>query len=316
MTGAPSVAAVVELVRLPAVLSVPGDVLVGAAASGQARDMPRAAGLAAASSCLYLAGMALNDYADRDVDAVERPGRPIPSGRVTPGFALGLAGGLTAASAAIAVAADGPRALKMLVPLVAAVWAYDLALKQTPAGVGGMSACRTLDVLLGSGAHGARAALPAAAVVGAHIGVTTTVSRSEAQGATARLPRAALAATAGVAAAAVALAARRARRDDGTTPAARAVAGRRVTARGNGALRTFAAAALVGAYAGAVGGAHADAVRDPSPERLQRAVGASVLGLMPLEAGLLAGAGALAPAGAVAALWPLARSLARRRSVT
>ena len=37
---------------------------------------------------------------------------------------------------------------------------------------------------------------------------------------------------------------------------------------------------------------------------------------MPLEAGLLAGAGALAPAGGVAALWPLARKLARRRSVT
>jgi UbiA prenyltransferase family len=294
MTGAPSVAAVFELVRLPAVLSVPGDVLVGAAASGQARDVPRAAGLAAASSCLYLAGMALNDYADRDVDAVERPGRPIPSGRVTPGFALGLAGGLTAASAAIAVAADGPRALKVLAPLVAAVWGYDLALKQTPAGVGGMSACRTLDVLLGSGTHGARAALPAAALVGAHIGITTTVSRSEAQGATARLPRAALAATAGVAAAAIGLGARR---------------------RGS-AVRTITAAGLVGAYAGAVGGAHVDAARDPSPERLQRAVGASVLGLMPLEAGLLAGAGALAPAGAVAALWPLARSLARRRSVT
>jgi 4-hydroxybenzoate polyprenyltransferase len=155
---------VVELVRLPAVLSVPGDVLVGAAVSGQVRDVPRTAGLVAASSCLYLAGMALNDYADRDVDAVERPGRPIPSGRVTPGFALGLAGGLTAAAAAIAVAADGPRSLKVLAPLATSVWAYDLALKQTPAGVGGMSACRVLDVLMGSGAHGARDALPAAAV--------------------------------------------------------------------------------------------------------------------------------------------------------
>jgi len=29
--------------------------------------------------------MALNDYADRDLDAVERPERPIPSGRVSPG---------------------------------------------------------------------------------------------------------------------------------------------------------------------------------------------------------------------------------------
>ena len=291
---APAPRAVAELVRLPAVLSVPGDVLVGAAASGQVRDVPRAAGLAAASSCLYLAGMALNDYADRDVDAVERPSRPIPSGRVTPGFALGLAGGLTAASAGLAVASDGARALKVLAPLAGTVWAYDLALKETPAAVTGMSACRALDVLMGSGAHGARAALPAAAVVGAHIGVTTTVSRSEVQGASPRLPRAALAATVGVAAVAGLIAARASR----------------------SALGGIAAAGLVGAYAIAVGSAHADAARDPSPERLQRAVGTSVLGLMPLEAGLLAGAGALVPAGGVAALWPLARSLARRRSVT
>ena len=291
---APAPRAVAELVRLPAVLSVPGDVLVGAAASGQVRDVPRAAGLAAASSCLYLAGMALNDYADREVDAVERPSRPIPSGRVTPGFALGLAGGLTAASAGLAVAADGARALKVLAPLAGTVWAYDLALKETPAAVTGMSACRALDVLMGSGAHGARAALPAAAVVGAHIGVTTTVSRSEVQGASPRLPRAALAATVAVAGFAGLIAARASR----------------------SALGGIAAAGLVGAYAAAVGRAHADAARDPSPERLQRAVGTSVLGLMPLEAGLLAGAGALVPAGGVAALWPLARSLARRRSVT
>ena len=78
-------------------LSVPGDVLVGAAASGQVGNVGRTAGLVAASSCLYLAGMALNDYADREVDAVERPGRPIPSGRVSPAFALGLAGALTVA---------------------------------------------------------------------------------------------------------------------------------------------------------------------------------------------------------------------------
>ena len=86
----PTAADLAELVRLPAVLSVPGDVLVGAAASGQVGNVGRTAGLVASSSCLYLAGMALNDYADREVDAVERPGRPIPSGRVSPGFALGV----------------------------------------------------------------------------------------------------------------------------------------------------------------------------------------------------------------------------------
>src|SRR5215213_1226074 len=138
----PAPADVAELVRLPAVLSVPGDVLVGAAASGQVGNRPRTAGLVASSSCLYLAGMALNDYADRDVDAVERPGRPIPSGRVSPEFALGLAGALTLGGALIAVAADGRRALKVVAPLAAAVWGYDLVLKSTPAGSAGMSACR------------------------------------------------------------------------------------------------------------------------------------------------------------------------------
>lgn len=36
------------------------------------------------------ASMAVNDYFDREIDAVNEPGRPIPSGRVTPGEALSL----------------------------------------------------------------------------------------------------------------------------------------------------------------------------------------------------------------------------------
>ena len=41
-----------------------------------------------------------------------------------------------------------------------------------------------------------------------------------------------------------------------------------------------------------------------------------MLGLMPLEAGMLADLRRARPAGGVAALWPLARTLARRRKVT
>jgi 4-hydroxybenzoate polyprenyltransferase len=288
----PSASDVAELVRLPAVLSVPGDVLVGAAASGQVRNVPRTAGLVAASSCLYLAGMALNDYADRDVDAVERPSRPIPSGRVRPGFALGLAGALTVGAAGLSVAADGMRALAVTAPLAGAVWCYDLALKSTPAASTGMSACRGLDVVMGAGARGAASALPAAAVVAAHTAVVTEVSRREVTGGDAGVPRRALAATVGVAAASALL-------------SRRAPVARRVAALG-----------LVGAYVGVVGRAHADAAADPSPARMQRAVGAGVLGLIPLEAGLLAGAGSLVPAAGVAALWPLARRAAKKRAVT
>ncbi len=294
LVSVPQAAALAELVRLPAVLSVPGDVLVGAAASGQVRDLPRTAGLVAASSCMYLAGMALNDYADREIDALERPGRPIPSGRVSPGFALGLAAGLTGAAAVLAVAADGTRALKVVAPLAAMVWGYDLALKSSPAGTPGMSACRGLDVVMGAGAHGAARALPAAAVVAAHTAVVTEVSRREVEGGSAALATRAVAATGAVAAASAGLSLAR----------ARGWAGR------------AAALALVGAYAGVVGRAHAHAIADPSPQRLQRAVGTGILGLIPLEAGLLAGAGAPVPAAGVASLWPVARKLAKKRAVT
>lgn len=92
-----------ELVRAPAALSVPGDVLSGAAAAGALG--PRTPALAGASVLLYWAGMAANDWADRRLDAVERPERPIPSGRVRPSVALGVASGLTAAGLAVATAA-------------------------------------------------------------------------------------------------------------------------------------------------------------------------------------------------------------------
>ena len=46
----------VRLTRAPAALSVPGDVVAGAAAAGDLG--PHTAGLAAASTCLYWSGMA------------------------------------------------------------------------------------------------------------------------------------------------------------------------------------------------------------------------------------------------------------------
>ena len=85
---------IAELVRFPAALTVPGDTLAGAAAAGTLSGW-RPVVLATSSMCLYWAGMALNDFADRELDRKERPERPIPSGRVTPSTALGVASGLT-----------------------------------------------------------------------------------------------------------------------------------------------------------------------------------------------------------------------------
>lgn len=145
-----------ELLRVSALFTVPGDALAGAAATG--RNPGRGTALAVgASLCLYEAGMALNDWADRDEDAVDRPHRPIPSGRIAPGAALAAAGALTAAGLALAARAGRP-ALTVATGLAATVWAYDLRLKHTPAGPAAMATARALDLLLGAVATGDRPA--------------------------------------------------------------------------------------------------------------------------------------------------------------
>ncbi|MEU0409783.1 UbiA family prenyltransferase [Streptomyces griseorubiginosus] len=145
-----------ELLRLPALFTVPGDALAGAVAAS-ARPTPRTFLAIASSLCLYEAGMALNDWADREVDAVERPHRPLPSGRVHPAAALGAACALTGAGLSFAACAGRP-ALTVAAPLAATVWAYDLALKNTPLGPVAMATARGLDLLLGATAGGGAAA--------------------------------------------------------------------------------------------------------------------------------------------------------------
>ncbi|MGA6152855.1 SCO3242 family prenyltransferase [Stenotrophomonas sp. NPDC087984] len=184
-----------ELLRVSALFTVPGDALAGAAA---ARCGPnRGTALAVcASLCLYEAGMALNDWADRDIDAVERPGRPLPSGRIAPGAALTAATGLTAAGLLCAAAAGRP-ALTTATALAGTVWAYDLGLKNTSAGPSAMAAARALDLLLGATASAPatlRPALAPAALLGAHTLAVTTVSRREATGGSSAAPLGALAA--------------------------------------------------------------------------------------------------------------------------
>jgi hypothetical protein len=284
-----------ELVRAPAAFTVPGDVLAGAAAAGR-RPGPPVAALAASSVCLYWAGMALNDWADRDLDAVERPERPFPSGRVAAPVALATAMALTAAALGLAAAAGGRRAITVAVPLTATVWAYDLWAKPRPAGPVVMAAARGLDVLLGAGAGRLRHALPAAATVAGHTLAVTVLSRAEVTGAGPWLPGVTLAAT-GAVTAATAL------RAEGTR-------------QGTGRRHRLAVAGALSAYGATAGRAQAHAVADPSPGNVRGAVGACILGLIPLQAALTAGAGALRSALALAAALLPARALSRRVSPT
>ena len=183
---------VLELVRAPAALTVLGDSAVGAhAASGGFGR--RGWLLPLASAAIYSGGMALNDWADRDVDAVERPERPIPSGRVRPKQALAIAAACGVAGLALAAAGGGRRSLAVAVPLVAAVVAYDVVAKPTAAGPLVMAACRALDVMMG--ARGSSRAIPAALTIGTHTAGVTALSRGEVHGGSAAEIGTALAAT-------------------------------------------------------------------------------------------------------------------------
>ncbi|MGW6647330.1 SCO3242 family prenyltransferase [Streptomyces iakyrus] len=277
-----------RLVRAPAALTVPGDVLAGAAASGRPPH-PATLVTAASSVCLYWAGMALNDWADRDLDAEERPERPIPSGRVTPRTALTVVCGLTGAGLSLAVLAEGRRGLMTALPLTGAIWAYDLVLKNTAWGPAGMAAARMLNVLCGAVRGEALHALPAAAVIGLHTYGVTRLSRHEVDGGPRSAPAAALAM-------------------GGAIGVGTALIGRQD--------RSADRELLALAYVCCCAPAQLGAVRTPTASAVRRAVGAGIHALLPLQSALIARSGFRRAALTVAAAYPLARLLTRKAAVT
>ncbi|OSC36685.1 transferase [Mycobacterium decipiens] len=180
------VKAYLDLMRAPAALTVLGDTAVGAIWSGRPLAGPRLA-LPLASALLYWGGMVLNDYADRDRDALERPERPIPSGRVSPRAALSLAALLAGAGVVTATVAGGRHGLAAAGRITLCVAAYDLVAKDTAAGPLVMSGCRFYDVMLGASPNYRRALVPAS-VIGLHTTAITVLSRSEVTGARRSLP--------------------------------------------------------------------------------------------------------------------------------
>ncbi|MEU6372316.1 SCO3242 family prenyltransferase [Streptomyces sp. NPDC046909] len=298
----------VELLRLPALFTVPGDALAGAAVTGM-RPGPRTLLAIGSSLCLYEAGMALNDWADRVEDAAERPHRPLPSGRVRPAAALTAACALTAGGLTLAARAGRP-ALTVAVPLAATVWAYDLALKHTAAGPVAMAAARGLDLLLGAAATTGRTreALPSAALLGTHTLAVTTVSRQETRGGNPVPPLAALATTATL----THLLSRR-------PPAGRRAAAvpglptaSSTTSTTSDTLRT----ALAVVYAATAARPYFHAALNPSPPLTQRAVGSGIRATIPLQAALATRSGSRLTGLLIAGLAPLGRKFARTVSIT
>jgi len=142
-----------RLVRLPNLLTVPGDPVAGfllAAAGGPHGNLPVLMAAAGASFCLYLFGLILNDLLDLETDVRERPERPLPAGEITvpqarmAAIAMGLSG------LNLALFAGRP-ALMVAAALAGLIVLYNAALKRVPAvGVVAMGLCRGLSLLLGA----------------------------------------------------------------------------------------------------------------------------------------------------------------------
>lgn len=126
------------------------NVAAGAALSGAAFSGATVAVLALAFSLFYVAGMYLNDAFDREVDARERPERPIPSGAVSSSTVFAIGFGLIAAGWLLLVAVDyvAPgtpwRAPLAGAALAGAIVLYDLWHKDNPLSPLLMGLCRVL----------------------------------------------------------------------------------------------------------------------------------------------------------------------------
>ena len=178
-----SLRAHLELMRPANMVTALADVLAGFAVAGLVNP-EKLPWLLAAGLMLYAGGVTMNDFFDRRLDAVERPERPIPSGRVSaPGAGLL---GITLLLAGVACAfraATVSGAIAGAVALLAV--SYDAVFKHIPlAGPIAMGSCRGLDLLLGVSANPDALAVRwyVAAIPLAYIAGVTLLSAGEVHG--------------------------------------------------------------------------------------------------------------------------------------
>jgi 4-hydroxybenzoate polyprenyltransferase len=120
------------------------NVLAGATLAGVRASACTLVALCAIVSAFYVGGMFLNDAFDRDLDARERPTRPIPAGLITArevftiGFSL-LGLGIAALAYGFGARAGGGGAARAATIVLYAAWH-----KGNPISPGIMGACRAL----------------------------------------------------------------------------------------------------------------------------------------------------------------------------
>jgi len=183
MSLARPVAGLLRLLRpLNAVLFLAGVALGALLAGGPEAFAGPALGrvlLAMGSAALVgVAGNAINDVYDLEIDRINRPGRPLPAGLVTPQAARGLWAALTGLGVLLGVLVS-PMHAGIAASAAALLWAYSAWLKRT-AGWGNLAVAAILGlaILYGGLVPGGA---PGAAWLGAAFAFLTTLAREVAK---------------------------------------------------------------------------------------------------------------------------------------
>ncbi len=142
-------AAYLQLGRVSNVPTVVTNVLAATILASGTFDPRTFVPLVVGCVAFYVGGMFLNDAFDREIDARERPERPIPSGVVRAGevFAVGfglLAVGVLAVAWSARVSGQGLKPVASGATLAGAVVLYDVWHKGNPLSPVVMGACRVL----------------------------------------------------------------------------------------------------------------------------------------------------------------------------
>ena len=277
-----------QLARPANLVTAAADVTAGYAIAGSP-GWEKLALLAGASMLLYAGGVVLNDAFDAHRDRIERPERPIPSGRVTRVGAFVFGAALLGAGILCAGALDSP-SLLLAAAIALVVLFYDAAAKHHRLlGPLTMATARGLNLLLGVSSAPALllGAAPLALLPFAHVATLTFLSRGETGGAVPWTVAVAIAMSLILAPLLI------------------------VTAPD-----PYAAAPFAVIYAALLLPSYWALRREPGDRAVRHAVRTGALALIALDAALAAGHAGWGYGLAVLALWPVAVWLARRFSVS
>ena len=139
----PRLSTLLRLGRISNIPTVWTNVLAGSVIAGGDRDPGRIAVIMLAMTAFYVGGMYLNDFFDREIDARDRPGRPIHAGEIRAGTVSSIGFGLLATGIALMIP-FGLAATGLGVLLAAVILLYDVWHKGNVLSPIVMGTCRAL----------------------------------------------------------------------------------------------------------------------------------------------------------------------------